>query len=136
VDNAQAAVAQAQAAYDRIGGESNLFIAITSQSTALQQAMNNYKAATAAFDNAANHPTPAELGAAQAQLEQAQAALARLQPTAESIAAAQAQVDQAKAALALAQERVANTTLTAPFDGTVIWVGPTSARRWDRLRPS
>ena len=123
-ENAKAAVDQAQAAYDRIGGASNPFIAMTPQSAALQQATNNYKAALAAYNDAVTHPTDAELAAAQAQLQQAQAARARLQPTADNIAVAQAQVDQAKAALALAQQQVTNATLTAPFDGTVIWIGP------------
>ncbi len=123
-DNAKAAVDQAQAAYDRIGGASNPFIAMTPQSAALQQAMNNYKGAVAAFNNAATHPTPAELAAAQGQVEQAQAALARLSPTADNVAAAQAQVDQANVALALAQQHLANATLTAPLEGIVIWLGP------------
>ncbi|MBI5304212.1 MAG: efflux RND transporter periplasmic adaptor subunit [Chloroflexi bacterium] len=123
-ENAKATVDQAQAAYDRIGGASNPFIAMTPQSATLQQATNNYKAALATANDAATHPTDVELATAQAQLQQAQAARARLAPTADNIAAAQAQVDQAKAALALAQQQVTNATLTAPFDGTVIWIGP------------
>ena len=124
VNNAQAALSQAQAAYDKIGGASNPYIQLTPQSLQLQTATNNYNGAVAAYNNALAHPTAAELAGAWQQVQQAQDALSRLQPTTDGIAAAQAQVDQAQAALALAQQQVADATLTAPFDGTVISVGP------------
>ena len=124
VDNAKAAVSQAQAAYDKIGGASNPYIQLTPQSLQLQTATNNYNGTVAAYNNALTHPTAAELAAAWQQVQQAQDALSRLQPTSDSIAVAQAQVDQAQAALELAQQQVANATLTAPFDGTVIALGP------------
>ncbi len=141
--NAQAAVNQAQAAYDRIGGASNPQIGMTAQSAALQQALNNYKAATAAYDDATKHPTTAELAAAKSQVDQAQAALARLQPdsadlaaaqsqvqqaqaaldrltpTAEAIAVAQAQVKQAEGALAVLQVQAAKLKIDSPTSGTV-----------------
>src|SRR5581483_8872513 len=44
VDNAKAALDQAQAAYDKIGGASNPNIALAPQTKALQQATNNYNA--------------------------------------------------------------------------------------------
>jgi HlyD family secretion protein len=119
VDNAQAAVEQAQAAYDRVGGASNPFIAMTPQSLALQQATSNYKAALAAFNDARSHPTSAELAAAQAQVQQAQAALDRLTPTVEAIAVAQTQVKQAQDALAVLRVQAANLTITSPTDGIV-----------------
>ncbi len=119
VDNAQAAVDQAQAAYDRIGGASNPQIAMMPQSTALQQASNNYKAALAIYRDALTHPTNAELAAAQAQVDQAQAALDRLSPTSESIAVAQAQVKQAQDALATLQVQSAKLTLASPTDGVI-----------------
>lgn len=146
--NAKAAVSQAQAAYDKAGGASNPYIGMTPLSTALQVATNNYDAALAAYNNALTHPTAAELSAAAGQVQaaqaalarltpdaaqlaaaasaltQAQAALTRLQPTADNIAVAQATVDQAQAALALAKQQVANATLTAPFDGTVLAIMP------------
>lgn len=100
VDNAKAVLDQAQAAYDRIGGASNPFIALAPQSAQLQQATNNYRAALAAYQNALAHPTAAELAAAYAQVEQARAALARLTPDAAQLAAAKMQVEQAQAALA------------------------------------
>jgi HlyD family secretion protein len=124
VDNAKAAVDQAQAAYDKIGGATNPYIGMAPQALQLQTATNNYTAALAAYNNALAHPTAAELAAAQAQVQQEQDALARLQPTSDSIAAAQAQVDQAQAAFELAQQQVSDATLTAPFDGTILAVGP------------
>jgi HlyD family secretion protein len=99
VDTTRAALDQAQAAYDRVGGSSNPLIGLTPQSLALQQATNNYKAATSAYNDALTHPTVAELAAAKSQVDQAQAALARLTADAAQLAAAKSQVDQAQAAL-------------------------------------
>jgi len=99
VDTAKAALDQAQALYDRAGGASNPLIGLTPQSLALQQATNSYKAAMAAYNDALTHPTAAELAAARSQVQQAQAALARLTPDAAQLAAAQSQVEQAQAAL-------------------------------------
>lgn len=158
VDNARAALDQAQSAYDRAGGATNPYIGMLPQALQLQTASNNYAAVLGAYNNALNHPTAAELAAAQAQVQQAQAALNRLtpdaaqlaaaqaqvqqaqatlsqlQPGSDNVAAAQAAVDQAQAALALARQQVANATLIAPFDGTILTraphvgeaVGPTS----------
>jgi HlyD family secretion protein len=124
VDNAKAVLDQAQAAYDKIGGATNPNIGMLPQSVQLQTAFNNYNATLAAFNNARTHPTAAELATAWQQVQQAQDALSRLQPTSDNIAIAQAAVDQAQAALALAQQQVTNATLTAPFDGTVLSLGP------------
>lgn len=99
VDTAKAALDQAQAAYDRAGGASNPLIGLSPQALALQQATNAYNAARGALNDALAHPTTAELAAAKAQVDQAQAALARLTPDAAQLAAAKAQVDQAQAAL-------------------------------------
>jgi HlyD family secretion protein len=124
LDTAKAALDQAQSVYDRAGGATNPFIGQLPQSLQLQQATNNYNATLATFNNARTHPTDAELAGAAAQVQQAAAAQARLQPTADNLQIAQDQVDQAQAALALAQQQVADATLTAPSDGTVIWLGP------------
>lgn len=99
VENALAGVKQAQAAYDQIGGASNPNSALAPQARALEQATNLYTAALAAYNNALSHPTAAELAAARAQVENAQAALARLTPDASQLAAAQAQVENAQASL-------------------------------------
>ncbi len=143
VDNARAAVDQAQAAYDKVGGASNPNIGMLPQSLALQQATTNWKAAAAAYRDAISHPTAAELAAAQAQVDQAQAALARLTPdavmlanaqaqvqqaqaaldrltpTADSIAIAESQVKQAQSALAVLQTQLAKMTVKSPADGVV-----------------
>ncbi len=124
VDNAKAALDQAQSAYDRAGGASNPYIGLLPQSLQLQTATNNYSAAIAAYNNARTHPTAAELAGAWAQVQQAQDALSRLQPNSDNVAAAQAAVDQAQAALALAQQQLTDSTLVAPGDGTVVWLGP------------
>jgi HlyD family secretion protein len=119
VDNAKAMVDQAQSAYDRVGGASNPFIAMAPQSLALQQAMNNYSAASAAFNDARTHPTAAELAAAQSQEVQAQAALDRLTPNADTLAIAENQVKQAQAALAVLQVQAGKMTLKSPLNGFV-----------------
>jgi multidrug resistance efflux pump len=96
LDRAKAGVDQAQAAYDRIGGQSNPFIAMTPQSLALQQATLTYQAAIAQFNLTINHPTAQELASAAAQVAQAQLAL-----------------DQAK-------QTLINARLIAPIDGTLV----------------
>ncbi|HEX7593414.1 MAG TPA: efflux RND transporter periplasmic adaptor subunit, partial [Anaerolineae bacterium] len=119
MDNAQAMIDQARAAYDRIGGASNPMIAMLPQSVALQQATNNYAATLAAFNDARSHPTAAELAAAQSQIDQAQAALDRLTPTTDAIAVAAASVKQADTALVVLQTQLAKMTLTSPVTGFV-----------------
>ncbi len=100
LDRAKAALEQAQAAFDRVGGDSNPFIALAPQSLALQQATSAYQAAVAQFNLTVNHPTDTETRVAQAQVAQAQAALD------------------------LAKQSVVNASLVAPFDGTVVSIIP------------
>lgn len=119
VDNAKAALDQAQAAFDRVGGDTNPMIGMAPQSVALQQASNNFKAAMSAYNDALSHPTASELAAARSQVDQAQAALDRLTPTADSIAVAQAQVKQAQDALAVLQVQASKLTITSPTNGVV-----------------
>lgn len=133
VDTARAALSQAQAAYDRAGGASNPFIGQLPEALALEQATNNYNAALAAYNEALNHPTAAELAAANAQVQQAREALARLQPTQQQLDVAQAQVkaardaaataaaqvEAARAALAAVQAQAEDYQLVAPFDGVI-----------------
>lgn len=142
LDKAQAALANAQAAYDRVGGASNPNSAQLPQSLQLQTATLDYQKALNAF-NAKFNPTDAQLKAAQAQIQQAQDALQRLQPTQENLARAQAQIKQAQDALErltptaqdlaqaeanvsaaqaardLARQRVTEATLVAPIAGVV-----------------
>ncbi len=99
VDRAKAALDQAQAAYDKIGGATNPQISASSQALALQLAYSNYQTAVSQYNLTINHPTDVELKAALAAVAQAQAALE------------------------LAKQNAANARITAPFDGTVVWVG-------------
>lgn len=143
VDRAKAALDQAQAAYDRIGGASNPDIGRMPQSLQLQQATLDYQRALNVY-NAKFQPAQAQLAAAQAQIQQAQDALARLTATDAQLAAARAQIQQARDALArltpstedraaaqaavnaaqaardLAADQLKYAKLTAPFAGTVI----------------
>jgi HlyD family secretion protein len=119
LDDAQAALAQAQSAYDRVGGATNPNIGQSPEAQQLQQATNAYNAALGAYNDALSHPTTAELAAAFSQVQQAQEALATLTPTQAAIDVAQAQVDEAQAALNLAQAQAADYVLVAPFDGTI-----------------
>ncbi len=124
LDTAQAALNQAQAAYDRVGGASNALISMTPQSLALQQASNAFLKAQASY-NARTNPSDAQLKQAQALVDQAQAQLNRLtNPSPNDVKTAQAAVAQAQAALDLAKQNTANAKIVAPFDGTVIWLGP------------
>ena len=100
LDRAKAALDQAQTAYDRIGGDSNPYSGLAPQSLALQQAYSAYQAAQASYNLAVNHPTDTELKTAQAQVAQAQAALD------------------------LAKQNLTNANIVAPFDGTILWIGP------------
>jgi HlyD family secretion protein len=119
LESAQAALAQAQFRYDRIGGESNPFGNAAPESLALQQGFISLAAAEAKYREATSHPTESELKTAESAVAQAESALARLDPTAEALALAQAQVEQAQAALDLAKIAAGDAVLVAPFDGTV-----------------
>lgn len=100
LDRAKIAVDQARAAYDRIGGSSNPFIATTTQALNLQQAIAAYQGAVAQYNLTVNHPTQAET----------QAGLTA--------------VAQAQAAYDLAKQNLNNARLIAPFDGTVVSIVP------------
>jgi len=93
--NAEAALKQAQTAYDQAGGASNPYVGMLPTSLALEQAYNNYTAAKARLDTLQKPPRAADVAAADA-----------------DIAVAQADLDRAKAALA-------DTELRAPFAGTI-----------------
>lgn len=138
LDRAEAAVKQAQALYDRAGGATNPVSELLPTALGLQQATFGYEAALAGYNLSTDHPTVAELAGAAAQLAQAKSLVAQLTPTAENLAIAQAGiaqaqsgveqaqagVNQAQAALDLAKANRANSTLVAPFDGTVVLTGP------------
>ncbi len=119
LDNAQAALRQAQTAYDHIGGATNPTIGQSPESRQLQEATNTYHGALSAYVEAISHPTEAELATATAQVRQAQEALDSLTPTPQALELAQAQVDNAQAAFDLLAAQEADYVLRAPFDGTI-----------------
>jgi HlyD family secretion protein len=101
--NAEAARSQAQAAYDRVQG--NADIAARPESSALQQATNNYNAAAARVADLEKGASKADIAGAQARVNQAQAQVDALKSARPSdIAAAQAEVRRAQAQLQLTQD--------------------------------
>ena len=118
VEKTKALLSQAQAAYDRIGGDSYPGNGATPQRAQLQLAWLDYQKAQALYD-ARTKPTDAQLQQALAAIQNAKSQLARLQPSADELAAAQAAVEQAQAARDLAAEQLTLAHLTAPFAGMV-----------------
>jgi len=123
VDRAEAALRQAQAAYDKIAGLPNA--ALMPQALALQQATIGYQAAKATYDKIARGATADQLAQAYAGLLKAKAGLKKLRegPKPEQLVAAAAQVLRAQAALDAMKVQRDNAFLRAPMDGIV------SARR-------
>ena len=117
-DKTKALVDHAQAAYDRIGGDSNPFASMTPQRAQLQIAWLDYQKALALYNDQVT-PTSARVQQALATVQSAKSQLAKLQPTAEDLAAAQASVDAAQAARDLIAEQIKNAKLIAPFAGVV-----------------
>lgn len=117
-DKAKALLTQAQAAYDRIGGDTNPYADMTPQRAQLQIAWLDYQKAESLYTNRIN-PTNAQIQQALAGIQNAKYQLARLQPTTDDLAAVQANVNAAQAARDLAAEQLKNTKLVAPFAGTV-----------------
>ena len=143
--SAEAAVRQAQSAYDKVAGQPD--VGARPESLKLEQATNEFNRAKAAYQNLVNGATPAEIevyrqqiaqaqaslnqvlagatsadvDAARAQLQQAEAALALIKAGArpDAIAAAEAQVSLARAGVAQARASLDQMVLRAPFDGTV-----------------
>ncbi len=118
VDKAKAALDQAQAAYDRVGGDTNPQAGMLPQREQLQSAYIDYQKAQQLYNSKLN-PTDAEVQKARAAIATAKSALAKLQPTADDVAAAQAAVNAAQAARDLAAEQVKDAKLVAPFAGAV-----------------
>jgi multidrug resistance efflux pump len=146
--NAEAALKQAQYAYDATYKRNPAGIDASPAALALEQATNNYNAAKATYDKLAQSPDNAQISAAyqqvqsaraalakaktpaldydiqqsQAQVEQAQAALDALKAGTrkQQLDAAKAQVDQAKAAAKAIEVQLAKVTISAPTDGVII----------------
>ena len=128
---AELALRDAQAAYDLVVWRPE--IGMLPQSGALQRATLDYQRALANYNLQVAAIDDTSFKGAAAQVAQAKAQLDRLNkaPTPEELAIAEAQVKQAQAALEQAKLRLADATLVAPFDGTVLatsgrageWVG-------------
>ncbi len=88
-------------------------------------------AAQAQLDLLLAGSTEAQIAAARAQVAQAKATLAALQagPSDEQIQIAEAQVEQARIALEEAQDKLAQASLKAPFDGVVTHL-PIESGEW------
>jgi HlyD family secretion protein len=121
---AELALQDAQAAYNLVAWRPE--IGMLPQSGALQRAtldyeraLANYKLQVAAVDDTSFRSAASQLAQAKAQLDKL-----RRSPTAEDVAIAEAQVEQARAALEGSKLRVADAILQAPFSGTVVSVGP------------
>ena len=95
--NAEAALRQAQAAYDLVADRTD--VAMLPESLHLQQATNTYDAAQARYDALFDKPEADTVAGALAQIKEAQAALNRLREpsTASQIAEADAMVRQVEA---------------------------------------
>lgn len=145
IRQAEATLATAQAAYDAVAWRND--IGMLSESTQLQQATITLEAAQATYNELLRGADAAEISAALAALEGAKAALARVRKPVqageieaaraalrqaqadldllragsrnEAVAAAQAAVASAQATLLEAEVSLAETTLNAPFVGTV-----------------
>ena len=142
--DAAAAVRQAQAAYDRVKGDTN--IGLRPEALQLEHATNAYNAAQARLAQLQKGSSPADIAADRARVQRAQAQLDQLTainpadvaaaeaevrraqaqldllaagPRPEAIAAAEAEIAAAQAALAQARIALAETELRAPFAGTI-----------------
>ncbi len=118
VDKAEANLKRAQAAYDRIGGDSNPNSGMTMERAQLQSAYIDFDRALALYQNKITPPN-AEVQQALAAIENAKSQIAKLKPTQDEVDAAQANVDAAKASRELIAEQIRNTKLVAPFDGVI-----------------
>lgn len=115
---AEVLLRRAQEAYDRVKWDPA--IGARPEALQLEQATGAYNVARARLD-ALLSPSAADVAAARAQLQQAQARLALLEAGArpETIAVAEAEVKRAQAALEAARLALARCALRAPFAGTV-----------------
>lgn len=120
-DGAKAGVANAEIAVQL--AESNLAkLKVPATSAQLQDASAKVDQARQSLTKLQQGPTAAEIAAAESQVAQAQAKLDSVTkgPTAEDVAIAKSQVENARLSLQLAQEKLANAILKAPFDGVIL----------------
>ena len=116
---AEAALVQAQAAYDEIAWLEE--VTEMPQSLALQLATLDYESVLANYELVTRGALPEDLEAAWRNVKSAIAQTDKLRsgPTPEQLAIAEAPVAQAEATLEIARATLNQATLTAPFSGTV-----------------
>lgn len=119
METARFALQQAQAAYDEVSWLNNRME--LPQALALQQATAEYEIASANYQALLRGPSAEEIAAAQAEVDRARASLELLEAgaTPEQVAVAQAQVTQAELAVSQAHSALDDSSLRAPFAGTV-----------------
>ncbi len=118
VEKAKAALSQAQAAYDAVGGDSNPMSGMLPQRLQVQSTWLDYQNALNAY-NTKLTPQDAQVQAALAAVQTAKSAIAKLTPVPDDLSAAQANVDALRAARDLVQDNLNRTKLIAPFTGTI-----------------
>lgn len=129
VEQARVQLQQAQQAYDRVKDRSDVGLLpqstqLQNASIALETAEAQYRAAEKSVTNAQVAAARSQVAAAEAQVAQAQANLDRLKRGSSEgqVAAARAGVDQAMLSLQVAQRRLDNARLVAPWDGVLTQV--------------
>ncbi len=118
VDKAKALLDQAQAAYDRVGGDSNPYAGMLPQRAQLQTAWLDYQKALTLYNNKI-YPSDAQVQQSLSAVQSAKNQLAKLTPSAEDLAGAEANVKASQAARDLAAEQLSRAKLVAPFAGSV-----------------
>jgi HlyD family secretion protein len=131
---AEAALRTAQTEYDKIAWAGD--VGSTPQSAALQQATITYETSLANY-NLNTNPSDSQLSPLMLQLAQAELNLAlRIDPFREvDFATARAGIAQAEAAVELANLQLEETTITAPFAGTIAELNITEGSRVNQQAP-
>ncbi len=118
LDKATVALQTAQGNYNAIAWRGD--VGMTSQAAALASATDDYNSALATYKITAAGINDTALRTAQAQLDNANVALAQAQSDlTTSMKVAQASLDNAKVAVSQAQSNLAKTQVVAPIDGMV-----------------
>jgi HlyD family secretion protein len=132
--NAEAALRTAQTEYDKIAWAGD--VGTTPQAAALQQATIAYERSLANY-NLDTNPSDSQLSPLMLQLAQAELNLAlRIEPFREvDFATARAGIAQAEAALDLANLQLEETTIRAPFNGTIADLNITEGSRVGQQAP-
>ncbi|MDY7077510.1 MAG: efflux RND transporter periplasmic adaptor subunit [Chloroflexota bacterium] len=134
LEHAARALQDAQNEYDKVldNPRTHTWAPSSPQARDLEEAQDHYDVVLARYNmRAADHSYAVAIAAAESQLAQAQLALYEAQHpvTSEEIVLAQLDVERAQLALEAAQANLAQTTLTAPFDGVVAAV-PVNVGEW------